>query len=178
MREFSLLLLVVSYALCRPADHKPAELKLHNASGQKVRLTEYLGHPVVVNFWATWCGPCREEMPMLVEAEKEWSRQGVRFIAVSLDDKQSLRHVEPFAARYHVTFPVWTGASAETLDRLQLGDGVPDTLFLDENGLIYARVLGEIRRAELDERLAWLLAGRKGSLLPLLDNMRRTTGGH
>ena len=113
---------------------------------------------------------------MLVEAEKKWSGQGVRFIAVSLDDEQSAGNVESFVTRHHVTFPVWTGASAATLDRLRLGEGVPDTMFLDENGLVYARVLGEIRRAELDERLEWLVDGRKGSVPPLLDNMRRTSG--
>jgi hypothetical protein len=99
-------------------------------------------------------------MPMLVEAEKKWSGQRVRFIAVSLDDKQSVRNVESFVARYRVPFPVWTGASTATLDRLRLGEGMPDTIFLDENGLIYARVLGEIQRAELDQRLEWLLGGR------------------
>lgn len=115
-------------------------------------------------------------MPMLVEAEKKWSGQGVRFIAVSVDDEQSASNVELFVTRYHVTFPVWTGANAATLDRLRLGEAVPDTMFLDEHGLVYARVLGEIQRAELDERLDWLVGGRRGSVPPVVNNMRRTGG--
>lgn len=169
-------LIVFSCALYAGAPDKPVELKLHNTAGEKVNLKEYVGHPVVVNFWATWCGPCQAEMPMLVDAEKEWAGRGVRFIAVSLDDEQSVSKVQSFVSRFRVTFPVWTGASAATLDHLRLGTGVPDTMFLDEHGFVYARVLGEIQRAELDERLEWLLGGRKGQVPALLDNMQKTGG--
>jgi thiol-disulfide isomerase/thioredoxin len=167
-------LIVTSFLLAR-ADHRPVDLKLRSLTGEKVSLKSYLGHPVVVNFWATWCGPCQEEMPTLVEAEKEWAEQGVRFIAVSLDDEQSVANVSPFLNRFHVTFPVWTGANAGTLDRLRLGKGVPDTMFLDEHGLVYARVLGEIQQSQLDERLQWLLGGRKGSVVALVDNMQKAS---
>jgi thiol-disulfide isomerase/thioredoxin len=143
------------------AAEKPADLKLRDLSGKKVRLSDYRGKPVVLNFWATWCGPCREEMPMLVEAEKTWGTKGVIFIAVSLDDNKTEANIPTFIERYHVGFPVWTGASSDELDKLRLGQGVPDTAFLDENGIIVARVLGEIRRQELDERLDWLTGDRK-----------------
>ena len=144
------------------ADKKPVDMKLHDLSGEKVELHSYRGKPVVLNFWATWCGPCREEMPMLVEAQKKWADKGVTFIAVSLDDRKTLDQIPEFTQRFHVTFNVWTGAKSDDLDRLRLGQGVPDTVFLDEQGLVVARVLGEIRRNELDERLAWLTGDRKG----------------
>ncbi len=98
---------------------------------------------------------------MLVEAEKTWGTKGVIFIAVSLDDNKTEANIPTFIERYHVGFPVWTGASSDELDKLRLGQGVPDTAFLDENGIIVARVLGEIRRQELDERLDWLTGDRK-----------------
>ena len=144
------------------AAEKAPNLTLRNLSGEKVKLTDYRGKIVVLNFWATWCGPCREEMPMLVEAEKAWAGNGVAFIAISLDGDKTKAEISSFTARYHVGFPVWTGASADELDKFRLGDGVPDTVFIDENGIIIGRVLGEIRRGELDERLAWLTGGRKG----------------
>jgi hypothetical protein len=65
---------------------------------------------------------------------------------------------------------VWVGATADDLDRLQLGLAVPDTAFVDENGMIIARVLGEIRRPELDQRLPWLTGDRKNPIPPALVN--------
>lgn len=152
------------------ADKKPSDLTLHDLSGKKVQLRDYRGKIVVLNFWATWCVPCREEMPMIVEAEKTWAAKGVSFIAISLDDDKTKRNIPAFIDQYHVDFPIWTGASSDSLDKLRMGEGVPDTAFLDETGVVVARVLGEIRRAELDERLVWLTGDRKSAPPPALIN--------
>jgi thiol-disulfide isomerase/thioredoxin len=143
-----------------PAE-KPAELKLTDLAGKKVRLSDHRGKITVLNFWATWCGPCREEMPMLVEAEKTWAAKGVLFIAVSLDDNKTKKNIPAFLDLYHVSFDVWTGATSDELDKMRLGQGVPDTAFLDENGVVIMRVLGEMRAEELNERLAWLTSDRQ-----------------
>ncbi|MGA2738338.1 MAG: TlpA disulfide reductase family protein [Bryobacteraceae bacterium] len=148
-------------AILSAADKKPSDLTLRDLSGKKVQLRDYRGKIVVLNFWATSCGPCREEMPMLVEAAKAWAAKGVAFIAVSLDDDKTKKDIAAFIDRYHVEFAVWTGASADDLDKLRMGEGIPDTAFLDETGVVFSRVLGEIHRPELDERLAWLTGGRK-----------------
>jgi len=155
------IFLLFAHASLTVAGEKPAELKLRDLAGRKVRLSDYRGKILVLNFWATWCGPCREEMPMLVEAEKTWTAKGVTFIAVSLDDDHTRTNIPKFIERYRVEFPVWTGASSDELDKLRLGIGVPDTAFLNEEGVIVARVLGEIRRNELDERLDWLTGNRQ-----------------
>jgi thiol-disulfide isomerase/thioredoxin len=156
------IVLLSTLATLTSAREKPSDLTLRDLSGKKkVRLNDYRGKIVVLNFWATWCGACREEMPMLVEAEKTWAAKGVTFIAVSLDDYKTKANIPSFIERYRVEFPVWTGASSDELDKLQLGQGAPDTAFLNENGVIVARVLGEIRRKELDERLDWLTGDRK-----------------
>jgi len=145
------------------ADKKPSDLTLHDLSGKKVQLRDYRGKIVVLNFWATWCVPCREEMPMIVEAEKTWAAKGVSFIAISLDDDKTKRNIPAFIDQYRVDFPIWAGASSDSLDKLRMGEGVPDTAFLDEAGVVVARVLGEIHRAELDERLVWLTGDRKSA---------------
>src|SRR5947209_12890583 len=90
---------------------KPADLTLTALKGRKVRLRDYRGKVVVLNFWATWCMPCREEMPMLVETEKQYAARGVVFVAASLDDSKTRAKIPDFVKEFKVTFPVWTGAS-------------------------------------------------------------------
>src|SRR5579862_534254 len=124
---FPLLMVSVSAA------EKPTDLRLTDMTGKKVQLRSYRRKIVVLNFWATWCGPCREEMPMMVEAEKTWAEKGVTFIAISLDDDKTKKDIPAFIDRYHVSFPVWTGASTDELDKLHLGQGAPDTAFLNED---------------------------------------------
>jgi thiol-disulfide isomerase/thioredoxin len=152
------------------ADPKPSDLMLVDLSGKKVRLRDYRGKVVVLNFWATWCVPCREETPMIVEAEKAWGPKGVTFIAISLDENKTRKNIPAFLEQYHVGFPVWSNASTDDLDKLRMGQGVPDTAFLDEAGVVVARVLGEIQRPEIDERLAWLTGDRKSAPPPALIN--------
>jgi thiol-disulfide isomerase/thioredoxin len=140
----------------------PAELNLTDLTGKKVHLKDYRGKKVVLNFWATWCVPCRDEMPMFVEIEKQWAPKGLVFIGASLDDKKSVKAIPDFIEKYKIDFPIWTGATGDDLDRLKMGEAVPDTAFLDEDGVILARVQGQIKRSELMERLEYLAGDRKG----------------
>jgi thiol-disulfide isomerase/thioredoxin len=139
------------------ADKKPSDLALHNLAGKKVQLRDCRGKIVVLNSWATCCGPCREEMPMIVAAEKTWRPKGVVFLAVSLDDSKTRKDIPAFVERYHVGFPVWTGASAEELDKLHMGQGVPDTAFFDAGPRTTALPLLQLPPALLQAR-----ASKKG----------------
>src|SRR4051794_11676240 len=66
---------------------RPVNLPFKDLAGKKVKVSDLRGKPVVLNFWATWCVPCRAEMPLLVDAEKQYAPKGVAFIAASLDDR-------------------------------------------------------------------------------------------
>jgi len=125
----------------------------------KARLHELRGKPAIVNFWATWCVPCQAEMPALVELEKTYGAK-VQFVAASLDDKKTRDKVPEFLEKYHATFPVWYGITADDLDDLKLGEAVPATLFLDGDGRTVFRILGQARSEEVEARLKWLAGDR------------------
>jgi thiol-disulfide isomerase/thioredoxin len=130
---------IVALGLALFAAHKPAELNLTDLDGKKVHLRDYRGKIVVLNFWATWCGPCKDEMPMLVEVEKEWSAKGIVFIGASLDERKSQGKIPDFLKAFQIGFPIWKGATADDLARLGMGEAVPSTAFLNEEGNIFLR---------------------------------------
>src|SRR3954452_11933161 len=150
------LLLLLQAALCvaaHAADSRPVNLPFRDMSGKTVHLSDLRGKPVVLNFWATWCIPCRAEMPLFVEAEKEFSEKGVVFLAVSLDDKQTRPKIPAFVEEFRIPSTIWTGGSTMDLQDLKLGEALPATAFLDAKGRIVSRVLGQITRDELRARL-------------------------
>jgi thiol-disulfide isomerase/thioredoxin len=160
--------LLLSVVLCSGVN-----LPFKDVNGRKVSLRDYRGKVVVLNFWATWCVPCNAEMPMLVEVEKEYASRGVAFIAASLDDRTTRPKIPGFIEKFKIGFPVWTGASTMDLDDLKLGKALPATAFLDQEGRIVARVLGQLPKDQLIERLDWLIGERKGPAPnPLVTNLK------
>ncbi len=150
-------------AVALPALAKPVpNLKFHDLAGHDQRLSSLHGSITVISFWATWCGPCKEELPRLSALSQQYAAQGVRFIAVSVDDPKDFAKIQPFLTHQHITLPVWTGADTDTLDRLGLGDVVPATLVLDADGEIIGRISGEARDADVTSYLDWLLHHRQG----------------
>jgi thiol-disulfide isomerase/thioredoxin len=156
-------------------DSRPVSLPFKDLNGRKASVRDLRGKIVVLNFWATWCVPCRAEMPVLVEAEKEYAPRGVAFVAASLDDKLTRSKIPDFMGEFKISFPVWTGASSLDLEDLKLGQALPATAFLDREGRIVARVLGPISKDEMRERLDWLTGDRKGT--PPEPVIRHVTGG-
>ena len=136
---------------------RPARLTLHDGAGKKVKLQSLRGHVTVLNLWATWCGPCRAEMPLLVAAYRKYSARGVRFVGISFDTAATRRNIPGFVKQFGISYPIWTGANYHTLQRLRAGDLVPDTLILGPHGVIRFRILGQMRPGELISRLRWML---------------------
>ncbi|MCU1262237.1 MAG: Redoxin domain protein [Bryobacterales bacterium] len=101
-------------------------------------------------------------MPLVAEMEKIYAPKGIVFLGASLDEKQTRPGIPKFVAAHQITFPIWVGATGDDLARLGLGEAIPATAFLDEHGIIFARVLGQIRKAEILERLDWITGDRAG----------------
>ena len=130
--------------------------------GQSHKLSALHGQIVVVNFWATWCGPCQEELPRLTEIAASYSGKPVNFVFVSIDNPKDRIKIPPTLAKLHVDFTTWLGADTDTLDSFGLGNIVPGTIVLDETGQPIARVMGEAREEDVRKAVDWLLGGKKG----------------
>lgn len=116
------------------------------------------GRPLIVNFWARWCGPCRAEIPELIAAHRRLKDQGLVVVGIGLEDRAAT--AREFAEVYEMEYTVLL-AKEQGIALLQaLGNpkaGMPYTLAIDRNGRVVARKLGVIKKAELDAAIALLL---------------------
>lgn len=131
--------------------------RLPDLTGRVRALSEWRGRPVVFNFWATWCKPCREETPLIVAVRNRFFDRGVQFVGIGIDDAVKMRH---FAEIFHVPYTLLV-ADWGKLDLLKkLGnsaEALPYTLVLDQSGAIAFRKLGAIKPGELEAVLPGLL---------------------
>jgi thiol-disulfide isomerase/thioredoxin len=127
-------------------------------AGRPRRLLEWQGRVLVCNFWATWCAPCREEIPLFVSLREKFVAKGVEIVGIGIDNAAK---ISEFVKIYKVSYPILV-AGAEALELMRkLGNtsgGLPFTVFLDRQGRLVHRKLGPIKAPELEEKLAGLLA--------------------
>jgi peroxiredoxin len=107
------------------------DFALKSSSGQNLRLSEYRGDVVMINFWATWCGPCRQEMPLLDELYSRYQRVGFNLLGVNIDDDSS--PAMAMIDELGVSFPVLFDSSKE-VSRLYRVDAMPVTIIVDREG--------------------------------------------
>lgn len=134
------------------------ELALKDLFGVEQRLASYRGRVVVLNFWATYCVPCRKEMPDLAAIQNEYAALGVQVIGAAADTIADQQKVRQFIKETKLNFPVWLGASAEDMQRFGLGSALPGTVVIGRDGKIVAAFKGVIKVAELKKQLDSLLA--------------------
>ncbi len=142
----------------RPRPGSPLEhAEFIDLQGRTRRIAEWRGKVVVVNFWATWCAPCREEIPMLMEVRAARGVGGLEILGIAIDNAAK---VAEYAANFRSSYPVLV-AGGEGLDLIrQLGNsagGLPFTVFLDREGTPVRTRLGALKRPELETVLASLL---------------------
>jgi len=124
-----------------------------NTDGKPQSLAAYKGRPVVVNFWASWCGPCVAEMPELSAISREYAKKGIQFVGVGVD---SASNVKTFLQKVKVEYPVYiAGFGGADLARA-FGDqagGLPFTVVIDANGTVRSTKLGQVKPEELRRTL-------------------------
>jgi thiol-disulfide isomerase/thioredoxin len=171
-------LAVLSLATIAVCAERPL-LSLPDLNGNTQTLEQYRGRIVVLNFWATWCVPCRAEMPLLVDIQNRYAERGVVVVGPSADDETTKEQIKPFVQKLGITFPIWTGATTAHMEHFGLGQALPATAILDEQGEIAFRIVGILERKDLTRRIDFLLSGKKGKAPePLLDSLSKAAGEH
>lgn len=125
------------------------DLAYPDLSGTRQSLQQWHGDVLVLNWWATWCGPCREEMPMLSRLQERYADRNVRFVGIAADD---VAKVADFVRAHPVGYPLWVGGENAIQATRDLGNiplAVPFTVVLDRKGSLSTAVLGRIEEDAL-----------------------------
>lgn len=166
MRALLLSLLIVAAAASLPAaaDAGAAPFfaaKAIDADNQPVALESLRGKPLVVNFWARWCGPCRKEIPDLVEMNAKYRGKGLVILGLAVEDAEYREAVRDFAKAYDVDYRVLLTSVGKGVELMKaLGNdkaGLPFTVVIDRSGKVVVRKLGAMSRADMEAAIKQIL---------------------
>jgi thiol-disulfide isomerase/thioredoxin len=134
-----------------PKDKRVAapKLALRDLKDQKGELSKLKGKVVVVNFWATWCGPCKAEMPEFTKVYSEYRDRGVEFVGAANETRASRVKVQEFVTHLSIQFPIWLEMSLDHMEAFKVGPGLPATVVVDQQGKVAARIQGPTDAAQL-----------------------------
>lgn len=148
-----------------PADQEAAkalgshqDLRLEDLFGVEQNLSAFRGRIVVLNFWATYCAPCRKEMPDLAALQNEYAAFGVQVIGASADAPGDRAKVLQFVKETKINFPVWMGATSADMMRFGLGAALPGTVVVGRDGKIVKIISGVVKLPELKMQIDSILA--------------------
>jgi peroxiredoxin len=133
---------------------------LETLDGGTLRLSDLQGQPLLVNFWATWCGPCRIEMPELVLSYLDHRDEG--FAVLAVNQREADARVQPFVDEFELPFPILMDRDGEVARTWRVGgpmQGLPSSYFIDREGVVQKVVYGAVTEKTLNEGLALILGG-------------------
>lgn len=138
--------------------HRLKTQALPEAAGQTMSLAQWQGKVIVVNFWATWCPPCRKEMPLLDSAQKKWGKSGVQIVGIGIDEPAAIR---AYAKSNALSFPLLI-AGPDYVDMTvalgNLSQGLPFSVIIGRDGQVKHTKLGPFKDEALDQLIAPLIA--------------------
>ena len=140
-----------------PQVGQPApEFELKTLAGGQASLSALRGQPILVNFWASWCGPCRDEMPEIILTYRKAHESGLEVVAFNLTDQERKNDIRRFVDELRLPFPVALDDRGKVRRRYGL-IGVPSTVFVDSSGVVRAVHSGPMTRQSLDQDLATII---------------------
>jgi len=137
---------------------KEVELALKDLFGAEQRLSALKGRIVILNFWATYCIPCRKEMPDLAAIQNEYAALGLQVIGASTDEPEERAAVMQFVKETKVNFPIWMGATTNDMVRFGLGAALPGTVIIGRDGRVAKVISGIVNQADLKKQVETMLA--------------------
>ena len=160
IRVDTLEVLAVSLAEREAANRlgQEVDLTLKDPFGAEQRLSALKGRIIVLNFWATYCVPCRKEMPDLAAIQNEYAALGVQVIGASADEAADRAKVLQFVKETRINFPIWMGATTADMMRFGLGGALPGTVIIGRDGRIARIISGIINPADLKKQIEMMLA--------------------
>jgi peroxiredoxin len=129
--------------------HRAPDFVLTDLQGKQLKLSDLRGKAVVLNFWATWCPPCKAEIPWFIQMQKRYGAEGLQVVGVSMDDGDP-KEVVKFAAEHAINYPVLFGQD-KVADEYGGIDYLPTTFYIDRNGVVVDRVYGEPQPVEIEQ---------------------------
>jgi cytochrome c biogenesis protein CcmG, thiol:disulfide interchange protein DsbE len=137
------------------------DFSLRTIDDRMIQLSSLKGHPVIVNIWASWCGPCQAEMPLFEELYSRYHSQGLEILAVNSTFQDSLLNAKAFIQERNLTFPVLLDTQGQVTRQYQV-QALPTTFFIDEQGVVHNQVIGgPLTSAMLESEINNLLLGGK-----------------
>jgi len=137
---------------------KAPDFTLKSTDGKKIKLSDYKGKIVILDFWATWCGPCRIGIPDLIEIQKEY-KDKVVVIGISLDQDRTIKDVIPFIKEYKINYPVVYGTEQVVVDYGYI-EAIPTTFILDTKRNIVDKFIGLVPKSAYVNKIKSLLKGK------------------
>ncbi len=163
-----LAMLATGKYLVRPRQHGPVTLvgdvrgvaapdfALTSLDGKIVKLSDYRGKAVLLNFWATWCSPCKVEMPWFVDLQKKYGGDGLVVLGIAMDDTETDK-IAQFASEMGVNYPVLLGTD-KVSEQYGNVEYLPTSFYIDREGKIVGKGTGLLGRAEIEENVQKALA--------------------
>jgi len=136
--------------------HMAPDFELKSLEGKPIKLSSLRGKAVILDFWATWCGPCKIEMPWLVDLQKKYQEQGLVVLGVAMDDSSNA-DIAKFAKEMNVNYTVLKGTDPVG-DAYGGVDGLPITFYVGRDGMIVDKSLGLVNKSEIEENIQKALA--------------------
>lgn len=141
-----------------PDNKKAPDFALKTLEGKTVKLSDYKGKIIIIDFWATWCPPCRKGIPDLIELQKAYSKDLV-VVGISLDQERTLKDLKPFIENYGINYPVVLGNEKVVKDYGGI-NAIPTSFIVDQKGFIIDSHVGLVPKTVYENKIKMLL-GKK-----------------